>query len=450
LAWYFPLRMSIASTRRFLEVVAGLPPIAHYLIMGRAVNETARLEAMASAGDVLVGSATVAALGPLAQVVASGRRAYQVARLRAPVRRTSMPLTAPDPSTDVTALVQALQAYIPRQVLAKAKARTGPPVLEGQHRLATVMFINFRRAKGRTGLDGQGPIAEAVRLLGSYFAIVQTIVSRFGGEILASDVGPKEHKLLVAFGALIAHEDDEERAALTALHVRDEVNQLGMPLDQRMGISSGHIFAGDVGSPTRKDFTVMGDEVNLAARLATGARWGQILISQRTQRKLADKFDLAVLPPMHVKGKMGSVSAYALVRHRSREAAPRFRRGVPRTPLLARGEELLALERLMSLVLSGKGQVVEICGAPGIGKSRLVEEIVRLWAQQDRETYIGQCQSFGESTAFLPWRAVLSSLSGAAGPAQAPREVKIKEVLSRLELRPARGSGSWLNVLGFH
>ena len=86
------------------------------------------------------------------------------------------------------------------------------------------MFINFRGAKGRTSFEGQGRIAEAVRLLDSYLAIVQRIVSRFGGELLANDVGPEEHKLLVAFGALIAHEDDEERAALTALQVRDEVS----------------------------------------------------------------------------------------------------------------------------------------------------------------------------------------------------------------------------------
>ena len=81
--------------------------------------------------------------------------------------------------------------------------------------------------------------------------------------------------------------------------------QLGMPIDQRMGISSGHVFAGDVGSPTRKDFTVMGDEVNLAARLAAGAEWGQILISERTHRKLADKFDFGVLPAMRRQGQEG-------------------------------------------------------------------------------------------------------------------------------------------------
>ena len=82
--------MSIGiNTGRFLEVVAGLPSDRlHYLIVGPAVNETAKLEAMASAGEVLVGSATVAALGPAAEVAAAGRRAYRVVRLNAPVRRT--------------------------------------------------------------------------------------------------------------------------------------------------------------------------------------------------------------------------------------------------------------------------------------------------------------------------------------------------------------------------
>jgi class 3 adenylate cyclase/tetratricopeptide (TPR) repeat protein len=449
---YFPLRMSIGiNTGKFLEVVAGLPSDRlHYLIMGPAVNETARVEAMASAGDVLVGSATVAALGSVAQVVAAGHRTYRVVRLRAPVRRTPIALTAPDPSTDITALVQALQAYLLRQVLEKVKARAGPPVVQGEHRLATVMFINFRGANGQTSFDGQDRIAEAVRLLDSYLAIVQRIVSQFGGELLANDVGPEEHKFLVAFGALIAHEDDEERAALTALNLCDEVARLGIPIDQRVGISSGHIFAGDVGSPTRKDFTVMGDEVNLAARLAAGAGWGQILMSERTYKKLAGRFDFEVLPAMRVKGKKASVPVYALAGHRKREATLRFRAGVPEGALLARDEELLALEGLMSLVVSGKGQVAEICGAAGIGKSRLVEEILRLWAQRHGEAHGGQCQSFGESTAFLPWRSILSSLLGVQlEQPKALREIKIRQVASRLSPGLQEVVGTLGDVLGF-
>ena len=449
---YFPLRMSIGiNTGKFLEVVAGRPSDRlHYLIAGPAVNETAKLEAIASAGEVLVGPATLAALGPAAEVVAAGRRAYRVVRLNAPVRRARLALTAPEPSTDIAALVEALQAYVPRQVLKKAKARAGTPVLGGEHRLATVKFINFRRAKGRTSLEGRGRIAEAVRLLDSYLAIVQRIVSRFGGELLANDVGPEEHKLLVAFGVLVAHEDDEERAALTALQVRDEVGQSGMSIDQRIGISSGHVFAGDVGSPTRKDFTVMGDEVNLAARLATGAVWGQILISERTYRKLADRFDFETLPPMPIKGKRASVPAYALVGHRKREAAPQFRAGVPKGPLLARDEELLALKSLMSLVVSGKGQVVEICGAPGVGKSRLVEEILRLWAQRDGEAHVGQCESFGESTAFLPWRGLLRSVLGVQlEQPKALRETRIRKVASRLSPGLQEVAGTLGDVLGF-
>jgi class 3 adenylate cyclase/tetratricopeptide (TPR) repeat protein len=449
---YFPLRMSIGiNTGKFLEVIAGRPSDRlHYLIAGPAVNETAKLEAVASAGEVLVGPATLAALGPAAEVAAAGRHAYRVVRLNAPVRRSRLALTSPEPSTDIDALVEALQPYVPRQVLEKAKARPGAPVLEGEHRLATVMFINFRRAKGRTSLEGQRRIAEAVRLLDGYLAIVQRIVGRFGGELLANDVGPEEHKLLVAFGALAAHEDDEERAALTALQVRDEVSQSGMPIDQRIGISSGHVFAGDVGSPTRKDFTVMGDEVNLAARLASGAGWGQILISNRTHRKLADKFDFEILPPMPIKGKRASVPICALAGHRKREAAPQFHHGVPKSPLLARDEELVTLEELVFLVLSGKGQVAEICGAPGVGKSRLVEETLRLWAQRDGEAYVGQCESFGESTAFLPWRGLLCSLLGVQ-PEQPKglRETRIRKLFSRLGPGLQEVAGTLGDVLGF-
>jgi tetratricopeptide (TPR) repeat protein len=194
----------------------------------------------------------------------------------------------------------------------------------------------------------------------------------------------------------------------------------------------------------------MGDEVNLAARLATAAGWGQILISERTHRKLADKFDFGILPSMAVKGKRASIPVYALAGHRKREAAPQFRHGVPKSPLLARDEELVTLEELMLLVLSGKGQVVEIRSAPGIGKSRLVEETLRLWAQRDGEAYVGQCESFGESTAFLPWRGLLCSLLGVQPEEpKALRETRIGEVASRLSSGLQEMAGTLGDVLGF-
>jgi class 3 adenylate cyclase/tetratricopeptide (TPR) repeat protein len=449
---YFPLRVSIGvNTGRFLEVIAGLPSERlHYLIVGSAVNETARLEGVASAGEVLVGPATLAALGPAVGVTAAKGRAYQVVRLNARVRREPSPLTVPGPSTDEATLVEALQPFIPPQVVEKTKARVALLALEGEHRLATVMFVNFRGARGQVSFDGQERIAATVRLLDSYLAVVGKIVSRFGGEVLANDVTPADQRLVVAFGALVAHEDDEERAALAALQIRDEVGRLGIPVDQRIGISSGHVFAGEVGSPARKDFTVMGDEVNLAARLATKAKCGQILLSERTHSKIADRFGFKALSPVAIKGKKARLPVYVLSGHRKREMAPRLRAQAPKRPLLARGKELLALRDVFSLVLSGRGQVVEIRGAPGIGKSRLVEEILRLWARRRGEAHVGQCQSFGESTAFLPWTGLLRSLLGVQ-PAQpkAVRETRIGEVISRLDPALREVAGTLSDVLGF-
>jgi class 3 adenylate cyclase/tetratricopeptide (TPR) repeat protein len=448
----FPLRMSVGiNTGVFLEIVVGLPSDRlHYLILGQAVHETARLEAMASAGEVLVGHDTVAALGSSAQVAATKERAYRVLRLTAPVRRTRLAPALPEASADITALVEALQPCVPKQVLERAKARAQSPVLQGEHRLATVMFVDFKEAKALLSTEGEERIAETTGVLDSYLDVVQKTVSRFGGELLANDVGPGEHKLVVAFGALVAHEDDEERAARAALQMREEVCQLGIPVDQRMGISSGHVYAGDVGSPTRKDFTVMGDEVNLAARLAAAAAWGQILLSERTYQKTADRFHFEVLPPMPIKGKKANVPVYALEGQRTREVAPRLRPGTVEGPLLGRDNEICALERLMSLAVSGKGQVAEIRGGPGIGKSRLLDEVLRRWAERGGEFHVGQCESFGETTAFLPWRALLRSLLDVR-PEQpkALLESRIREAVSGLSPGLREAAGTLGDALGF-
>ena len=447
---HFPLRMSIGvNTGKFLEAVVGPPSERlHHLIVGPAVNEAARLEAMASAGDVLVGPATLAALGS-ADVARVSRRAFRVIRFGSRVRRVSSASTAAGSVTDIAALTEALRPYVPRQVLERAKAGASPLMMQGEHRLATVMFVNFRRVGGRSIFSGR-QVAAAVRLLDSYLTTVQRVVTRLGGELLANDVGRGEYKLLVAFGALVAHEDDEERAAQAALQLRSAVSQLGLNIDQRIGISSGHVFAGDVGSATRKDFTVMGDAVNLAARLAAAAKWGQVILADRTHSKIADRFDFETLPPIAIKGKAARVSAHILTGHRKGEASPRFLPDRARSPLLAREEEILALKRLMSQVLSGNGQVMEISGAPGIGKSRLVEELRRLWAEGDREASVGQCLSFGMETAFLPWSSLLRSLLGVQ-PEQSKRvrEDNVRQAASRLGSDLREVAGVLGDALGF-
>ncbi|MBI4400728.1 MAG: tetratricopeptide repeat protein [Nitrospirae bacterium] len=188
--------------------------------------------------------------------------------------------------------------------------------------------------------------------------------------------------VMALFGAPVAHEDDPVRACRAALAMQAFLAgfsercrpKTGAALQMRIGINSGLVVAGSVGSELRKDYSVMGDTVNLAARLETAAPPGCVLVSREVVRRTAGKFEFGVARRLTVKGKQQPVEAYELLR----ESAEAERRGLERSsvPFVGRETELRELVTRWEPA-AGRHRWIEIRGEMGLGKTKLVQEAER-------------------------------------------------------------------------
>jgi len=188
-------------------------------------------------------------------------------------------------------------------------------------------------------------------------------VERRGGSVenFAGD------SLVAIFGAPQAHEDDPERAVAAAVAIRDAVahrsETMPTPLRVRVGVNSGVVVAGATGDGRQTG--VLGDAVNIAARLQQAAGPGEVLVAASVWRRVRERYEAQHIGLLEVKGRGQPVEAYRIERPR----VPGARR---QAPFVGRREELALLDILWSSVAKGNTHVVSLAGEPGVGKSRLM------------------------------------------------------------------------------
>src|SRR5262245_23905212 len=213
----------------------------------------------------------------------------------------------------------------------------------------------------------------------------------------------KGSSFYVSFGAPLAHEDNAVRAAAAALELRDL--QMDFITNVQIGISQGLTRTGACGGMYRRTYSAIGDEVNMAARLMQNAPQGQVLVNQNVRKATADNFNWEELPPLKVKGKSQPVIVFRLIssqeRHGIRLHEPKYA-----LPMVGRAAELALIEKKLELALRGRGQIVGITAEAGMGKSRLMAEVIRLARERNVIGYGGECQSYGTTTSYLVWRDI--------------------------------------------
>ena len=240
--------------------------------------------------------------------------------------------------------------------------------------------------------------------------IVIECADRHGGALSASDVADEGEKLIVLFGAPIAHEGEEASALRFALDLSEELTEAALHLKHRVGIASGFVYAGEVGFERRREYTVIGDVVNLSARLMARAKWGEVIVSDRTAARAGSAFELRRLRPVRVKGKSAPVRAFRL-EGRSRDPAT----SSDSTPILGREKELARLMRLARRSEEGRSGWVHIGGEAGIGKSRLVAELATQLTARGWQHIAAACHAYTAQAPFAPWLPALRALLGVAG-----------------------------------
>ncbi|MFZ0242519.1 MAG: adenylate/guanylate cyclase domain-containing protein [Desulfobacterales bacterium] len=188
----------------------------------------------------------------------------------------------------------------------------------GVSRVATVMFVDIR---GFTAMSERTPPGEVLQMLNEYFEVVVSVVFRYEGTV-DKFMGDE---IMVIWGAPIAHGDDPARAVRAALAVRDELEAFNRsrraankpPIQIGIGINTGTLVAGYIGSSQTMSYSVIGDTVNTASRLCSAAREGQIIISENSRNCIANGFDLVEIEAVRAKGKFHPIRAFTVVKERA-------------------------------------------------------------------------------------------------------------------------------------
>jgi len=260
-----------------------------------------------------------------------------------------------------------------------------------------VITALFADVVGSTQLTEQLDPEDAREVLGDAVRRMVDAVEAFRGTVkdLAGD------GILALFGAPITHEDDAERAIRAALlivgHPRDDDG--AESLSVRVGIETGLVVLGPIGGGGRIEYGATGDALNTAARLQSHAPPRGILVGDVTRRAAGDLFAWGDERQLELKGKAEPVSAFEVVGER-RATPP----AIASTPMVGRERELERATGVAERALGGEGGLLFVVGEPGIGKSRLVEEIRGRLSETAVTWLEGRCVSFGGSTPYLPLR----------------------------------------------
>jgi class 3 adenylate cyclase len=304
----------------------------------------------------------------------------------------------------------------------------GRPAASSERRPITVLFADIA---GSTAIAERMDPEDWTVLVGEAFRRMNRTIERYEGTI-ARLMGDG---VLAFFGAPTAHEDDPERAVRCGLDMVREIDELSAAqnspdahsLRVRVGINSGPVVVGVVGTETANEYTAMGDTVNVAARMQGNARPGSVLITSATHRFVATLVEAVDVGMLELKGKADAVHAYEITGFRADAVQRRGLVGM-RGPMVGRDQQLARLEAVFQVVRAGQGRVACIVGEPGLGKSRLLAELkAKVTAGDEPVGWVeGRCLSYGET---IPYHLLVDLVRSMIGVTAAADESQVAAVL---------------------
>ncbi len=287
----------------------------------------------------------------------------------------------------------------------------------------SVLFI------GINGLDYTPP--DTIERLHHFVRDAQTVIYSLEGSMPRITVDDKGTVMLVLFGAPPnSHEDDPERAVRCALELQALAPRHNMQISG--GITAGRVFAGPVGGFTRREYTVMGDTVNLAARLMVVARPDRIRCNYEAFRSSYGQMGFNTLAPVRVKGKTEPIRVYQPTGdYRPGQKLEQIQQTSPF--LVGRRAELARLNTHLEAIKDGHSRIVIIEGEAGIGKTQLLKELVQFAPKQQTKVLLGVGRSIDQLTPLRVWREMLNDYLTSAGQVNAALGDLVWEKLQRLD-----------------
>jgi class 3 adenylate cyclase len=268
--------------------------------------------------------------------------------------------------------------------------------IEPEHRQVAVAFIRFTGTDALLARDGPASTAAALQQL---VETVQAAADEHHVSFLETDIDRDGGRIILVAGAPQSAGDDEERMLRAVRSIADA--ELPFPL--HIGVNRGRVFVGEVGAAFRRTYTIMGETAALAARLMSKAGPGSVLTTADVLERSRGRFATVELEPFQAKGKTEPIVPFDVT---GTAEGRTDRRGD--VAFTGRERELAILGASLAPVRMGFGSLVELIGHAGMGKSRLVEELLSQCG--DMQTVSTVCEEYEVSTPYFPFRALLRSL----------------------------------------
>jgi class 3 adenylate cyclase len=384
------LRLGLGFGEVWSANVGGVAGRWEILVAGDPLRQAAGAIETAGPGEIAVSPQAWSRIEPHARGTRPWPANIRLEAVTAPV--VAGPATAIRLAAEAEGLIR---AYVPRSVQARFDARQSDWLAE--FRRVTALFIRLDE------IDDAAP--DALDRLQRATVTVQTAVYRYGGSINQLVVDDKGTVVVCGWGlAHHAHDDDQVRAVRTALEVRDGLQQAG--LAGSFGLATGDVFTGLLGNSSRCAYAMIGDAVNVAARLMQAAE-GDIFCDLASLDGAKARVAFEKLSVVRVRGRERPVEVFRPIQVAA----------TGRTEIVGRVRERRHLhERLDTLVRGRQGGIVILEGDAGIGKSRLVTDLIERAVVKGVRTIVTAGDAIERAAPYHVWRPLFDSLCGLDGP----------------------------------
>ncbi|MDF1661888.1 MAG: redoxin domain-containing protein [Planctomycetota bacterium] len=355
-----------------------------YVIAGEPSVQVAKAEGKANAGELVVSGQCADQIKDfLDEIEPLDEGFVKIRSLKSKVE------TKPRLSLELSETDQPLlNSYIPGAI--RSRLHMNNTEWLGELRRVTVLFVNL------LGLDDSGP--RYLDQLQTAMYAIQTVLYTFEGSVNKLLVDDKGTLLMAAFGLPpLAHNDDPQRGAQASLEIQSALRPLG--LRAAIGVTTGRVFLGPVGSDVRREYTMMGDVVNVAARLMQAAVPDEDIICDRaTFESASSALTFEALPSLTLKGKSEALRAYRPVSKRTVESRDSVIVGRP----FQRRQLIDAIKKLRA----GTSGLIFVEGDSGMGKSQLIGELFRQAESYGVMPLLGQGDSIQQSKPYHAWQHI--------------------------------------------
>jgi class 3 adenylate cyclase/tetratricopeptide (TPR) repeat protein len=340
----------------------------------------------------------------------------------------------PSGRVDLTSAAEnSLRSYIPSAVISHLAADQSGYMAE--LRRISVLFVDLPELTSGTFINRAQDIVVAL----------QETLQHFEGTFHKLSVDDKGVKLIGVFGLPpLSHEDDPVRAVLAAREMARLLQEINVQTS--IGVTTGRAFCGVLGGERRREYTVIGDMVNLSARLMQAAQGG-ILCDDETYRACQLRVAFRASRPIAIKGKAEPVVAYSPTGEHPEEVESGSARSVNSTQMVGRAGESHALNQTLESLGGGEGEVTVLVGEAGIGKSRLIEYLLNQARPIGVQTLVGAGDAIEATSPYRAWRPILRQLLGLQ-KLPADREIQRNHVISVLsEIGDLSGISPVINAI---